>query len=1154
MVKKKKSIVFVGAGLAVLVFIYFLPTLLSSDFILRKGLARINAQPGLSVNIQDCNIGWKQGLTCSGVEYSDVERGYSLTAKQVIGSQGVLALVAAPKNIGTFLVQHPVVTFIQQSKKDTLPSGGDPSSAAVTEKSPKSAEKSPSTYSDTNKAPFWDTLAVTLEVKEGQVVIQGQEADATALDGTFSSSFALAAGTVQYDLQWLAGDEQGELLAEGYVNLPARRHNIFETLVARMQLQVSKLQISPLLTAIAALKTNVPTGSGQVNGRLTVTGAGFDSLDVVGRLQCTDVELSGGVLGQDHPRLDNVSLEVDGSKKGEKLWRIADLALNGDFGKVSAKGAFDRDVGQVSFTGNLQIPVLLAQLPQLLRVHQKTSVSKGELNFVAELDSEGPRQHLTTDATVDSLQGVHQKRPFSWEKAAALTLAAEHSENGIDVEELQLDSSFLQVNGKGNLKELTFQVDADLDKASQELSKLFTLQWSGSGRLSLQGSSRIHDENRYGIDFQVESPELTLRKEGQVVLPKHPLHIKGKLNAPAEWLRSKGTADLQLDGAAGPGTFTLHAGELQRLTTSFTGNYELSSQLHLPLITDLLHNLQVMPEESSLAGEVQLAAAGFLTENQVVLRDLDLLANDFYFFHEGIAIEEDEFILHTSRPAMEGKVPVGIRKLQVAEDLLSWQDKGSGLSAFDWMKRQLFVRDMELRSALSDLDIKELIVADLHKPLQSWRAELQGQAYFVGISTLLRDTAILSPDLNIAGQGRFVLLADQLQAPHELSFDLDIPRFSLALEDRALIADGPVDLSTRLSGLLTEGDLQIEHLELNSPPLALQAKGTLLRTEKKRLLLNGEQTVDFSKINRVLSELTGTTVTLQGRAKNPFALTIPLTPETLATGSFSSTLQVDSLNWTGITVEQLSLPVSLEAGALHGGGHGKLNGGHLDVDGSYLLSEKPPHIAIPPGQVLRDVQLDQSLSEGILAKIHPLFGVLARPTGMLSGRLDTFYWPVVENSTQQAKFTTVFDTSAIQLVSHGVLQEILALLQVSEQALTLKESEVTCSGVQGRISCTPLQISVAESEMTISGSIGMDQTLVYLLVVPVTKQLVGREGYRLLEGTTIKIPLRGTLGDPSFNKNLISEAISELVGKASEKVIKQQAEKLLPGLLKGLQP
>lgn len=1151
--KRKKTLLLIGIGATVVIFIALLPTILSSDYVLRALLARINKDPESTLNIGTCTLGWRKGLTCSSIEFSNGRRGLHLLVDRISADRGLLALIAASKNLGTIRIQHPVVTLSKhQAVSATEPQESDENVASSQPEAATEEAVPPDKAYTSKDIPFWDSLGAAIVIEDGRMAVEDRQKHSTVLGGAFSGTSSLANGTIKYELQWRAGEGQGTLQVVGFVNLPARKQNILDTIVANGQFHASDLQISPFM-AMVADDSNLPTGEGVVNGKMNVTIAGRDKLDMIGNLECTDIRFSGGILGQDQPWMEKVSLHLDGSKSGRNDWRLSEISLDGDLGQVSANGMFTRGNGQGKLTADIRLPVLFSQFPHLLRTDQGTFVEAGDLKLVAEISRKDSRQGISAEATVNSMEGLHNNQSFIWDVPVNLELTAEQSEEGVNVDRLLLETSFLQVNGNGTVKDLTFEARADLTKATEELGNLFALQWSGKGLLSLLVTSRLTDEDQFTVNLQVDSPEVTVTREEQLVLPPHPLQLKGTLNGTGVWLQNKGNASLQVDATLWPGSFSLTVNDLQRSGPSFNGEYDLATRLNLNHLTSVYHNLQALSGKTTFGGDLNLNAAGFFSPDQVVLRDLDLQATDFSFQGgDGIDVQEKHLVLSSRLPIKDNNAPIGIRKLLVTEDKPTWQAEGSGFSAFDRAGRKLFLRDLKLQSDSVDLDLGELIIHDLRQPLQGWHAEIKGQADLGRITALAREAQVLPEDLKLRGQSHFTLSARQLEPPQMVSLDLSMPQCSLEFENKTVFEKQKVRAALRLGGVMTKGDLKIHVVELDSPPLGLQAQGRLLRNGNNQLFLKGNQTIDSSEIGRLLQELTGTKVVMQGRHQDDFELEMPFPPKAWTTGRFSSGLKVDSLDLAGISTKQVSLPLALDNGSLHIGAHGMLNDGRLDVDSTYVLN-KSPHITVSPGQVLKNIRIDKPLTENVLAKIHPLFGVLAKPTGTVTARLNDFYWPVAEKGELQARFTTVFDTSAIQLDSRGILREILRLFKINDKNLKLKESEITCNGKEGRISCTPLRILVADSEMTISGSVGMDQSLEYLLEVPVSERLVGREGFRVLEGATIKVPLRGRLNDPEFDRNLVKESVSDLMGQAAGKVIEKQAEKLLPGLFNQLQ-
>jgi len=1158
-VKKKLLIFSVSIGLAVCLLLLFLPALLSSDFILQKVLGRVNARPGVSLQIKDFNVGWRQGPRCLAVTYSDVEHGIGFTVDQIEGDHGLLALLAAPKNLGIFRVQTPILTLTNRQQAGKQVGASTDSSGKIEPHESTAKQSPPEKVTGDGTVPIWEDLAVRLIVEGGKLVIQekGQQAVSAVPEGVISFSASLADGTVKYDLQWLGKKkDQGKLTADGFVILPTHRQNLLDTLIARMHLKVSNFQIAPFLT-IAARQSNAPTGAGLLNGELTFNGAGRDKLDIIGNLDCSDLELSGGVLGKDHPRLQKMMVRIDGGKKDKGKWYLARLDIDGDPGTITAAGSFDGNKGQAMFKGLLQLPFFLTQLPHIFKVQQGASVSTGELTFSGKVNSEGSRQHLTTDVAVDKIAGILNNRPFSWGKAATLSLSAAQSGEAITVDNLDLITTFARLHGKGSPADFTLEATADLAKADRQLGRLFSLPFSGTGQLSVQASSKLGDDKRYLVKFLAESSRLSLLREGKEILPGSPFKVNGRLSAPNISLRKQGSADIKLDGSIWPGAFSLTATGITRQQGGISTNYDLSTKLKLGRLATILHDLQMLPQETKMSGDLNAIISGFIAKKQVVLRELDARVGALVFSRGDMKIREKNLIVQTKKPVMTSKVPIAVRKLLVVKNRSDWAGRESGFTTFDGTKHSLIVRDIRVRSELADFDIDELLVNNLKDALHSLQAELRGRVDLERLFTLLPSGTARQGKIQVSGQGLFELQADQQQGSSPVVLDLLVPKCRMSRDTKVIFHDDPVRLSLRSNGLLADGDLKINTLKLLTPPLSLQANGMLHRAKGSRLVLSGKQSVDFSAVAALLKNFTGQDVIMRGSRQLPFAVDLPLGKSSLETGEFSTSLLMDKMSWSGIDAEQVSFPVSLARGVLQSGVHGALNGGRMDLDITYRLNTKSPHFIMPDGaQILTDVHIDQPFADGVLTKLHPLFGVLARPSGAVSAKMANFYWPTGPDGKDRAKFTAVFDISKIALDSRGVLQEILALLQVRDQALTLKQSEITCVGEKGRIGCTPIKLLVADSEMTISGSVGMDQTIDYLLEIPVTEKLIGREGARVLEGTTIKVPIRGTIKKPNFNKDLITGALADLAGqaakKAAEKAIKKQVEKLVPGLFKGL--
>jgi hypothetical protein len=307
----------------------------------------------------------------------------------------------------------------------------------------------------------------------------------------------------------------------------------------------------------------------------------------------------------------------------------------------------------------------------------------------------------------------------------------------------------------------------------------------------------------------------------------------------------------------------------------------------------------------------------------------------------------------------------------------------------------------------------------------------------------------------------------------------------------------------------------------------------------------------LDKLGEVLNNSLAINIGLQGRKSSEFGLLYRWPEEgTPAPAFFETSLHADRIEYNGLLFSNLSMPISLREQLLQTQVQGRMNEGTVNIETTADFRVNPAVVRIPENsRIMTDVQLGEPLVDGVLRKIHPLFGILASPSGRLNTSMNSFAWPVSHRGAYDADFKVTFDVSRITLDGSGLLQEILSRFALADKKLNLRDTEISCSGKGGRISCTPVRILVADSEMILSGSVGMDSSLDYILEVPITRALVSSEVYQFLEGEVVSVPIRGTLDNPSFDKNLVIDTIRDLVKQAAVKVVEQQAEKLLPGLI-----
>lgn len=1157
---KKRNLFIAGGVLLVIVLVGLLPVFLSSGWMQDLLLVRVNSRISGTLSLVRCSIGWQQGFECRDVSYDDAKQGVHVDVPRVSGSQGLLALIVAPMNLGTVSMEEPVLVLpdlppaVQEKSAVTAGKSSPPVST------PKVKEKFVAAATDT--APFWDKVNVKLLADRAVVKLAHDKAPADTFIRNCSLDARLATGSIHFEMELESGDGEGTASASGFVNLPARKGGLLDTLVTEINLHVMDLQIEHYLALVPG-KANLPRGRGELSSELLIKSTGTSNLQVSGTNMLRQVKLAGGFLGEDQPAFNQVNLDLDVQHDAGKGWQLLSLQLAFDFGTLELAGTSDGQAFMANGKGRLDLPVLFAQLPHLLKVQPGTRLEDGRMDITINLVQDQQRLDVVAGAVVENISGMQQERPFAWNSRIDLNLDGSIAEGEARVGKLTIKAPFVNLEGEGDLKAFSMQGTADLGLAVQEIGKIFQLTWDGGGMLRLTAESKEKENNRYVVSTRMDIADFTLSHRGKAVVPRHHLIFSGRLTTPKQFPDTRAEAmDLVFDLSFWPGSLNGKLDTVYRTGAQVSTRYQLQSNLQLGRLTDLLHNVDMLNRETTLTGTMDLQAAGYIEENRLVVREIDSRIDDIMLYQKGKIFQNSSLHLFSTHPAAGDDVAQAVRALDLAENGKTFFARGGGCSVFDIPEHRIVLRDLGITSNLVGLRVARLSIEDWQQLPATLSLQVDGNTDLAELTPVMQQVGLLKSAQTLGGNGSFAVdLAAKDGHEHTATVKLDISHAVARQEDKTLLEDAQVHFSSRFQGNLSAGDIDFDTFNLQLAPLSLQAQGRLQRSGTEPYFsLNGEAVPDFASLATLLNSLYATDIRAAGRQQEKFNLYYPLAvagAEKYRKLQFVTGLHAGYISHFGIDLQKPAMSVSMEKGLLQATLTGGVNNGGLKLSPRIYYTLASPLVTLPEGeQVLTDVQLEQALVDGVLKRINPVLGLLARPSGTISARMDRFSWPLADRGAEQADFSTVFNVSKIKLTSDGVLREILSMAGLGDEPLTLEQSEITCNGAQALISCTPLKILVADSEMILGGSVGFDGSLDYLLEVPVTKKLVGKEGYRVLKGTTLKVPIRGSSEQAIFDPDALSLAISDLLGQAAGqaagKVIEEQVDKILPGLLDGL--
>ena len=200
--------------------------------------------------------------------------------------------------------------------------------------------------------------------------------------------------------------------------------------------------------------------------------------------------------------------------------------------------------------------------------------------------------------------------------------------------------------------------------------------------------------------------------------------------------------------------------------------------------------------------------------------------------------------------------------------------------------------------------------------------------------------------------------------------------------------------------------------------------------------------------------------------------------------------------------------------------------------------------------VLKEVKVTQGLIDGLLATLHPLFKDALLPEGVLGLHMKNFIWPLTEKGIDKASFAGTLQLNGIRLQSTPFLSGLLDMMGISGREIMMKDQSIDFEARNGRVACSPVTLDIQGYPLKMEGSIGFDNTLDFIARVPITPKMVGKDAYHLLQGTTIKVPIRGTASRPKIDQAAFQDATGDLMQQVLQKNVEQGVQNLFKNLFK----
>ncbi len=1177
MATRIKKIIILITFLVLLVMVV-LPSIISSNPFRNFVLTSINSRIHGTLSIEDISIGWSKGLVVQKIQYKDTRTGFEAEIPQITGNHSFLKFVIFPKNIGTITLKNP--KFLTHHKPKSKPTDikqdiSQPSRKQSTPNSDSTETSSSSSEKSHSKAAIWNGIILHLMIENGSVSFAKPDNSSQLLLKNLNWDSVLSRGTINFTGNSQSWDSLGNIGVKGFLNLPARQDTLKDTTVTEIELAISKFPIQQLLEQGSSI-TRIPIGKGFINTFLKVSTVGIHDININGEFSLDSAQLMGGFLEEKDVYVKKLRIGLDAHGKNPRDWVIEKLNIESESGNIQAKGRYSPGITQISGAGNISLPVLQQQIPQIFNTDNGSSIQTGNVDFIIDLNRKLGQTTLLADTAIRDFSVLFDSHLVSWEQVS-LNLHGRQDNKTILIQNLKIDAPFIHAEGKGDLKSFELYGSANLQQAFHEIGKIFPIDWSGKGDASFHVTSKTNGDDHYTINTNIDIKDFYLAKSDKEVLPAHRLTIDGKINAPLSFFLKPDEAGAQLSIAVNtwPGTAILNSDNFTRKSGQNSGNYSLTTDLSLDRITSMLHAMEVLNPDLSIAGNSSIDSTGFFTPGKLFVQNLDSQLTGLQI-QRGDTIFKDESILLTSKVSETYIGPAILVHPVIRQDsrLDTFQSSpftgpfGSIIPLskikshliINFPENKLQIDDLFLYSKTASVKIDNLSIANWKSPLDSLTAALNVETELDELISALKIAGKFPTDIDVAGKAQLTVHAyDVARKGQNIGTNLYLENFSFSQKNIKIVDRENIHCNIQTLRNQRSDDLNIRNVYFKSNPLELSGVGHIIQAGDLQLLqLDGNYTPDLVRITPIIQALTGKEFFLNGKDAHDFSLTYPLktakSDQRNQHLKFNGSFSTDSFLFNGIELQQLRIPITVDRGNLDANISGKLNKGRLTILPHLFFDEKPAKITLIPKkqQILTNVQLQKPLVDGVLKQIHPIFGILTQPSGTITVQVDSLKWLVDKENHQGKQFTSFIDVSNATLDSSGLLKSILRNFNQEENSLQLKDTEIECIAKQGRIACSPVTITVADSNMVLSGSMGFDKSINYLLRIPVTKKLIGTEGYRVFKNTTLEIPITGTVNKPSYDVQALSNSLTDLFKQAAKNSIEKEINKALPKLFDAL--
>ena len=1112
--------ILLGFVLVLLLFVGLLPRILSLAPFRGMILAKVNARLApANLSADDWSLRWFGGMSISGLKFADAVHHADVQVFKITTSGGLFRMLPAGRvDLGTITVDAPQISV--SLPRPPLPGETPPGEPVA----PVAARPAALPVAD---------LAVKLVVQGGRIEVTGTGAKPFVLEHV---SLATDVKSVRdpVDVKLAAfvpwKDDAGVISIEGSV--PRLEYFLVggSPSLEHLKFGVKQIDLQGFRALLESLTGQPWVGGGVADGGVTLTYRGREAAQVKADLAVA--KLSIEPPGKASSPAGDVRVLADLDYADGRL-KIGQFSCASPWVAMQADGQFmvqpdanGRRTGGIEAKAEIDLQTLTRDFGSLLKLRDDFRVEHGRMRVDAVLAGTPEAVEVKAGLVTSNLALRSGAELFELQPppTAKVNIALPYDQP-FEVRELLVDLPFARLTGKGRIDNASVKVGLDLAAFTKDFRRVLTNCPAMSGVLNAELNT--HSESgRVALEFAATAAGVRAElRPGHTNVLNHGT-LKISCRAPlVDGRPLPDVTDIQLAFDSDAGTIS---GSAVRMVASVSNqppvlvDGQFKAELDLAAARRFAGPfLPQLPEDAALGGKVVSAISAGMAGGQAKVRINTVLQN--------------ARLLTTAWDVREDDM-----RLRVSVDA-------------DITKGRVRIFDTHFASRVATVDVPDWQVQQPQGgQAMAMKGGAKGEVDMAVLSGWQRAGKSGAPPKM---EGKLTFHAQGVSERQNVAVTLGaaLDSFRLASSNGVPFVEPHAEVTLKVSLPEDARRMTLELLSLKSSLADVEAKGGVETLTTRPLAdLRGNVGVDFGNVNKLLRARGLAYPVIAGHKMSPFTVSGPLdggAASLLSYGRATAALYLESAGAFGVTAGPADLGATLDSGILRVDYQPALNQGKLVFTPSVEVTRDPMVLSFPPkARVLQNVQLTQEMLNQGLTLLLPLLHGSSVLGGTVDLTLQECHVPLGPSLTNDMTFTCALTLHNLRLAPSGTIGTILELAGHGGQEITVAQYDLTAECSHGRVKPSDLVLNVAGSKITLSGSVGLNSSLAYTAVVPLSKGLVGDKFAKYLEGETIRVPITGTVGSPAIDRKAIDSEVTRLIRDATKKA----AADALGGLLNNL--